>query len=176
MSSINLFLLGLVKKKPISAYDLAKFIDENQLNQMIKISDPAVYKNLIKLKQKGLLRSKSTQTENMPEKTVYSITKKGEDNLNDLVTKYARQDFDIHFDFNSFIINLDFLSKEDAVKKLHDFKNVLLEKKKKYECFSKEFSTIPFVGKGIVKQFYKINDTLIDWLEEFTLEYLETRK
>ena len=176
MSSINLFLLGFIKKKSISAYELAKFINENHLNLMIKISTPAVYKNLVKLKEIGLLSSKNTQTENMPEKTVYSITKKGEEYFNTLITKHANQDFNIHFDFNSFIINLDLVSKKKAIKMLADFKKVLVNKDKEYKKLIKELSNIPVVGQEIIKQLYQTNHTLIKWIEGFTVKYKKTRK
>jgi DNA-binding PadR family transcriptional regulator len=171
MSSIDLFLLGFLKEKPISAYDLAKKIKENQLDQMIKISTPAVYKNLLRLKQKGYIKARNLKAGNMPHKTSYSITEKGEIYFSSLMFEQSNKNFIAYFDFNSLIINLDLVSKKEALKMLDNFKKVLIQKREEHKRQKKQFSHAPFVGKSIIKQLDSGNETLIKWLKEFKDNY-----
>ena len=171
MSSIDLFLLGFLKEKPISAYDLAKKIKENQLDQMIKISTPAVYKNLLRLKQKGHIKAKNLKTSNIPYKTMYSMTKEGEEYFSTLMFEQSSKNFSAYFDFNSFIINLNLVSKKEALNMLDNFEKVLIQKKEEHKKQKKQFSQAPFVGKSIIKQLDSVNETLIKWLKEFKANY-----
>ncbi len=166
MSSIDLFLLGFLNKKSSSAYDLAKFIKDNHLHQMIKISTPSVYKNLVRLKERGFLSSLSTQSGNMSQKAVYSITKKGIKYFHSLMIRQSKKDFSIHFDFNSFIINLDQMNEKEIKKLLDNFKKVLLEKKRIYENYKTKFNSIPLGGKSIIKQLCGVNNLLIKWVNQ----------
>ncbi|MBU1046732.1 PadR family transcriptional regulator [Patescibacteria group bacterium] len=171
MSSIDLFLLGFLNKKSISAYNLAKFVEENHLNQMIKISTPAIYKNLINLKEKGYLVSKSIKSGNMSEKMVYDITEKGKKYFRLLMEEQSQKDFSIYFDFNSFIINLDQMNKKEAEELLNNFKKVLVQKKILYSDYKNKFKDVPFAGKSIIKQLNDVNNLIIEWLDEQKREH-----
>ncbi len=167
MSSIDLFLLGFLNKKSISAYDLAKFIEENQLNQMIKISTPAVYKNLIRLKEKRYLSSKKVQSGNSSQKVIYSITNKGEKYFHSLMVKQSKKDFLIYFDFNSFIVNLDQVDEKKMNELLDNFQEVLLKKKNLYSGYKNKFNSAPYAAKSIINQLYDVNDLILKWLDVY---------
>ena len=173
MSSINLILLGILKKQSHNAYDVANIIDTNHFNELVKISKPAVYKNLIKLCNQKFLSSKTIKDNNMPAKVFYSITEKGKRYFYKLMQENASKSHDIFFDFNSFIVNLHLLTKKERSQLLNDLQEQLYKKKQLYKGYKKEYKSAPIEGRGIINQFYAINNSLIDWLENFKKNYKE---
>ena len=78
MAAIDLIVLGMIKKKPQSAYELQKNIEYRNISRWVKISTPSIYKKVIQLEEKGYLVSETLKNGKMPEKTIYSITESGE--------------------------------------------------------------------------------------------------
>jgi DNA-binding PadR family transcriptional regulator len=101
MSTINLNILGLLMKKPMSPYELAQYIDFRGIRTYIKISTPAIYKNMIKLNKAGYLDSEKRKDGEMPEKTIYKVNQKGEHYFLESMVKYSSNPEGIYFDFNS---------------------------------------------------------------------------
>ena len=172
MSTINLFLLGFIREKARSAYEMAHFVEDHRIPRMIKISTPAVYKNLVKLSRDGYLATEKVKEGEMPEKTIYSITKKGEDQFSRLLEEYSKKQVKFHFDFNSVIISLDKVEKSRAAYYLQNLKSEFYNRKSLIEKNMDMLSGIPVEGRAIIRQFYMINNTLITWLEEFMNDYL----
>jgi len=172
MSTINLFLLGFIRERPRSAYEMANFIEDHNIPRMIKISAPAVYKNLIKLSREGYLETEKVKEGEMPEKTIYSITEKGQEFFYQLLEEYSRKQVKFHFDFNSVIISLDKIEKSEAEHYLRNLREEFYDRKKLIEKNMDLLKDIPTEGRAIIRQFYMINNTLIEWLEEFMEEYL----
>jgi DNA-binding PadR family transcriptional regulator len=172
MSAIDLFLLGFIKEKSQSAYDMARFVENHQIQRMVKISTPAIYKNLLKLAKKGYLATEKVKEGEMPEKTIYSITEEGEKFWRKLMEKFSCEPVKFHFDFNSVIINLDKMEKEEAYHYLNNLKEEFYSRKALLEKNMVLLQHIPFEGRQIMKQFHMLNETLIQWLENFMIEYL----
>lgn len=172
MSTINLFLLGFVLEKSRSAYELATFVEDHSIPRMIKISAPAVYKNLVKLSQEGYLDTLKVKEGEMPEKTIYSITGKGVELFYQLLEEYSRKQVKFHFDFNAVIISLDKVDKSKAQCYLQNLLEEFHLRKKLIEINREAFKDIPVEGRAIIRQFNMINNTLIEWLEVFMQEYL----
>ena len=171
MSTINLFLLGFIREKAMSAYEMANFVEAQQIPRMIKISAPAVYKNLVKLASAGYLSTEKVKEGEMPEKTIYSITPDGEKEFFSLLDRYSREQVKFHFDFNAVIINLDKLGREEALIYLE---NLWSEFKQRDRLIQKNLdilTNVPKEARAIVRQFKMINTTLIEWLEGFMKEY-----
>ena len=61
MSSIDLVLLGLLSRQEKSAYDLAKEIEQYELDSMIRLSIPAIYKNVKQMEGRGFLEHRETR-------------------------------------------------------------------------------------------------------------------
>ena len=74
MATIDLIVLGMLKKQPLSAYDIQKLVEYRNISKWVKISTPSIYKKVIQLEEKGLLQSVPMRENNMPEKAVYSLT------------------------------------------------------------------------------------------------------
>ena len=167
MSSINLFLLGFIIEKDWNAYELAKFLETHKLNSMIKISAPAIYKNLIKLAKKEYLKVNTVKESEMPEKKVYSITSKGKNYFHELMEKFATDKLKYHFDFNSFILNLDKIEKKERFILLDKLMEQLKGISEFYDLCLKEYHYIRLTGRAIMKQHKMLNETMIKWLSEF---------
>ena len=56
MATIDLIVLGILKKEPMSAYDIQKLVEYRNISKWVKISTPSIYKKAIQLEEKGLIR------------------------------------------------------------------------------------------------------------------------
>lgn len=45
MATIDLIVLGMLKKQALSAYDLQKLVEYRNISKWVKISTPSIYKN-----------------------------------------------------------------------------------------------------------------------------------
>lgn len=70
-------LLGLIKLKPQSAYDLTKFLERSMLKFSLPRAPSQLYNEPKKLAKQGLLDSE-TEMRNGRERTLYRITREGE--------------------------------------------------------------------------------------------------
>ena len=91
VSSIDLILLGIVYDQPRSAYDIQKHVEYLNLSHWVKISSPSVYKKLRVLEQKGYLMTKRQREGNMPEKSIYSLTREGRKYFHELMHEISAQ-------------------------------------------------------------------------------------
>ena len=57
MATIDLIVLGIVKKEPLSAYDIQKLVEYRNISRWVKISTPSIYKKVIQLEEKGYITS-----------------------------------------------------------------------------------------------------------------------
>ena len=103
MATIDLIVLGMLKKEPLSAYDLQK---------LVEISTPSIYKKVIQLEEKGYISSHIEKEGKMPEKSVYSLTEKGKQQFEKLMLEISCKPINIFLDFNAVIVNLDSMSRE----------------------------------------------------------------
>ena len=52
MATIDLIVLGILKKEPLSAYDIQKLVEYRNISKWVKISTPSIYKKVIQLEEK----------------------------------------------------------------------------------------------------------------------------
>jgi len=166
LSAIDLTLLGLVISAPISAYDLAKFVEQHELKDLVRLSIPAIYKNLKKLEQQGYLSSTSEKHGEMPEKTIYTITESGRQLFYVLMDKYADEKIKYHFEFNPVIVNLDKLPKHKSQQLVIKLKTKLEKRKQDIKRDEQAWSTISKTGIVLLSQVQHVNDALLDWIDE----------
>ena len=55
MSAIDLIVLGMIKEKEQSAYDLQKNVEYRNISKWIKVSTPSIYKKVVQLEGKGYI-------------------------------------------------------------------------------------------------------------------------
>ena len=171
LSAINLVLLGFLMDESMSAYDLDKLIDGNQIKQMVKISTPAIYKNLLKLNDNGYLAAQTVKEGEMPEKTIYRITELGRQYFVELMYKYAGEKIKVNFDINALIINLDKIDNDKALRMLENIRNGFYYQQKALVEQVLSSKLLPLSKRTVFRQFQLINQSLIQWIEELIQEY-----
>ena len=112
MATIDLIVLGMLKKEPMSAYDIQKLVEYRNISKWVKISTPSIYKKTSQLEEKGLIRGEVVKEGKMPEKAVYSLTEAGESEFQRLMFEISSKPINIFLDFNAVIVNLDSLPYE----------------------------------------------------------------
>ena len=68
MATIDLIVLGILKKEPMSAYDIQKLVEYRKISKWVKISTPSIYKKAIQLEEKGLIRGEIVRKERCQKK------------------------------------------------------------------------------------------------------------
>ena len=117
MSTIDLIVLGMIKEKEQSAYDLQKNIEYRNISKWVKVSTPSIYKKVIQLEEKGYIRGNLSRDGNMPEKSIYHITESGDKYFLELMKKISAQMVNVFLDFNAVVTNLEMVSKLECFQK-----------------------------------------------------------
>lgn len=86
MSNIDLVLLGLIKQKSQSAYDIKKNIEYRNIPRWVRISEQSIYKKVLQLESKEYIVSHKEKEENMPDMLNPELTASWEKGL-DMVAK-----------------------------------------------------------------------------------------
>lgn len=112
MATIDLIVLGMLKKKPMGAYDIQKLVEYRNISKWVKISTQSIYKKAIQLEEKGLIKANIVREGKMPEKAIYSLTSAGEKEFEKLMLEISMKPINIFLDFNAVVVNLDNLPPE----------------------------------------------------------------
>ena len=112
MLAIDLVILGMLKKKPMGAYELQKLVEYRSISKWVKISTPSIYKKVLQLEENGFVTSRFERDGNMPEKAVYSLTDKGKKEFERLMLDLSRRPVRLFLDCNSVAVNLDSMPKK----------------------------------------------------------------
>jgi DNA-binding PadR family transcriptional regulator len=168
MSSIDLFLLGLLKEKPQGAYGIAREMEFRKLREWAKVSEPAVYKNLARLYRNGFLDAEKVREGEMPEKRVYRINPKGDALFLKLMDTYAIEPGKFYLEANLAIGNLDKIPRARAIsymKRLHDSYSAIRTHLEKEEIPAKK--NLPLPARMILKQQHLLFRTMEKWTAEY---------
>lgn len=167
MAAIDLIVLGMLKKKPMGAYDIQKLVEYRNISKWVKISTPSVYKKAIQLEQKGFLKSHIVKDGKMPEKAVYSLTDAGEKEFERLMLEIAARPIRIFLDFNAVIVNLDSLPPKirktcmaSIEKNVETMKSCLEENIREKE----NVPEIPETGMAVLRQQYVLAEAIMTWI------------
>ena len=167
MATIDLIVLGMLKKQPLSAYDIQKLVEYRNISKWVKISTPSIYKKVIQLEEKGLLQSVLVRENNMPEKAVYSLTANGEQEFERLMEELSAQPIRIFLDFNAVIVNLDSVPSEmqkscvaSIEKNVQDLKTYLEENLREKE----NAPEVPEIGMAVLRQQFVLAETIETWI------------
>ncbi len=111
-------LLGIIYEKPLNAYEITKLLDYMNIKWWFNVADSTVYTTLKNLEKRGLLEGTIEKIGNMPDRTIYSLTEKGRDELKETIKESILQ---FSFDTNIFTIAafvMDILEEEEKKKLL----------------------------------------------------------
>ncbi len=172
MSTIDLIILGILLKHPMSAYELTHFVEKNSINKFLKISNPAIYKACKRLYKAGRLDGETVREGELPEKIVYSINKNGKEYFYKLMEYFSKELKPFYFEFNTFLWNIDKIEVDEAVNMLENlhkcmciFKERIIEHEKEVQHYA------PFSGKMIIMQYRMIITTFVQWIEKVIENY-----
>ena len=169
MATIDLIVLGILKKESLSAYVIQKIVEYRNISKWVKISTPSIYKKVIQLEKKGYMKGDVVKEGNMAEKTVYSLTEAGEKQFEKLMLEIASKPVRIFLDFNAVIVNLDSLPKEKQKSCLTEIENNMETLKGYIEeniSLKEHLPEIPKTGMAVLEQQLILAQALETWIEE----------
>ena len=167
MATIDLIVLGILKKEPMGAYDIQKLVEYRNISKWEKISTPTIYKKAIQLEEKGLIKGEIVKEGKMPEKAVYSLTEAGEKEFEKLMLEIAGKPIHLFLDFNAVIVNLDSLSpqmQKECINKIEENIDILkmyLEQNLKEK---ENIPEIPKTGIAVLRQQMVLVDAIEKWI------------
>ena len=167
MATIDLIVLGILKKEPMGAYDIQKLVEYRNISKWVKISTPSIYKKSIQLEEKGLIKGEIVKEGKMPEKAVYSLTEAGEKEFEKLMLEIAGKPIHLFLDFNAVIVNLDSLSpqmQKECINKIEENIDILkmyLEQNLKEK---ENIPEIPKTGIAVLRQQMVLVDAIEKWI------------
>lgn len=167
MATIDLIVLGILKKEPMSAYDIQKLVEYRNISKWVKISTPSIYKKVLQLEEKGLIKSHTVKEGKMPEKAVYSLTGQGEQEFERLMLEISAKSVNIYLDFNAVIVNLESLSPEKQKTCLAEIWRNIRQLKAYIEeniQVKEALPEIPETAKAVLKQQLVLAQAIEDWL------------
>lgn len=167
MATIDLIVLGMLKKESLSAYDIQKLVEYRNISKWVKISTPSIYKKVIQFEEKGFIKSTTVKEGKMPEKAVYSLTDTGEKEFKKLMLDISAKPIQIFLDFNAVIVNLDSLSPESQTLCLTDIEsNVKILKTYLEENIRQKenVSEIPETGMAVLQQQFILANAIETWI------------
>lgn len=167
MATIDLIVLGMLKKDSLSAYDIQKLVEYRNISRWVKISTPSIYKKVIQLEEKGLVEGTVVKEGKMPEKAIYSLTPAGEHQFEKLMMEIACKPINIFLDFNAVIVNLDSLSAEQQKICLSNIEENVKSLKSYLEenILEKEnIPEIPETGMAVLQQQLILAQAIETWI------------
>lgn len=167
MATIDLIVLGMLKREAMSAYDLQKLVEYRNISKWVKISTPSIYKKVIQLEQKGYIESRIEKEGRMPEKAVYSLTKSGEKEFEKLMLETSNKPINIFLDLNAVIVNLEFMSKDEQIKCLDNIESNMKTLKAYLEenlSLKENNKDVPEIGFAVLQQQYILAQSIENWL------------
>jgi len=167
MATIDLIVLGILKKESLSAYDIQKLVEYRNISKWVKISTPSIYKKAIQLEEKGYIKSNIIKEGKMAEKAVYSLTDAGEKEFENLMLEIASKPIHIFLDFNAVIVNLPSLSPESQKSCLTNIENNVKTLKTYLEeniSIKENMPEIPETGMAVLQQQFILAQAIETWI------------
>lgn len=167
MSTIDLIVLGMIKEKEQSAYELQKNVEYRNISKWVKVSTSSIYKKVIQLEEKDYIKGNLSRDGNMPEKSIYHITEKGDKYFLELMKKISAQMVNVFLDFNAVIINMAMLSNSEEREIIDNIETEIEKYKNAVSKLEMEREEIHVCAKSILRQQVLLSEALNDWINDF---------
>lgn len=167
MATIDLIVLGMLKRESMSAYDIQKLVEYRNISKWVKISTPSIYKKVIQLEEKGFITSRTEKEGKMPEKAVYSLTDAGNEEFEKLMIEISCKPINIFLDFNAVIVNLESMAKEQQRECLDNIEsniNVLKSYLEENVSMKENAPDIPATGMAVLHQQFLLVQAIEEWI------------
>ena len=175
MATIDLIVLGMLKRQSLSAYDIQKLVEYRNISKWVKISTPSIYKKVIQLGEKGLITSRTEKEGKMPEKAVYSLTDAGNEEFEKLMLEISCKPINIFLDFNAVIVNLESMEKEQQRECLDNIEsniNVLKSYLEENMDLKENAPDVPATGMAVLHQQFRLVQAIEEWIKALKEELL----
>ena len=169
MATIDLIVLGMLKKEELSAYDIQKLVEYRNISKWVKISTPSIYKKVIQLEQKGLISSRTEKEGNMTEKAVYSLTENGEIEFEKLMHEISKKPIHLFLDFNAVIVNLESMPEEEQRECLDEIEmniDILLNYLENNQKLKERAEDVPATGMAVLRQQITLAQAIKTWIAD----------
>lgn len=167
MATIDLIVLGMLKKESLSAYDIQKLVEYRNISKWVKISTPSIYKKVIQLEEKGFITSRTEKDGKMPEKAVYTLTDAGKGEFEKLMLEISCKPINIFLDFNAVIVNLESMEKEQQRECLDNIEsniNMLKSYLEENIDLKENAPDIPATGMAVLHQQFLLVQAIEEWI------------
>lgn len=167
MATIDLIVLGMLKKEPMSAYDIQKLVEYRNISKWVKISTPSIYKKALQLEEKGFIKADIVKEGKMPEKAVYSLTEMGEKEFERLMSEISTKPIHIFLDFNAVIVNLDNLppdKQKSCIENIEQNINTLKSYLEENFRIKENIPEIPETGIAVLQQQIVLVEAIEKWI------------
>ena len=175
MATIDLIVLGMLKRESMSAYDIQKLVEYRNISKWVKISTPSIYKKVIQLEEKGFITSRTEKEGKMPEKAVYSLTDAGNVEFEKLMFEISCKPINIFLDFNAVIVNLESMEKEQQRECLDNIEgniNVLKSYLEENMDLKENAPDVPATGMAVLHQQFRLVQAIEEWIKALKEELL----
>lgn len=167
MATIDLIVLGILKQKPLSAYDIQKLVEYRNISKWVKISTPSIYKKVIQLEEKGYIKSSIVKEGKMAEKAVYALTAAGEKEFERLMLEISAMPIRIFLDFNAVIVNLTSLTPEmqkTCLDSIEENVKILKAYLQENIAAKENIPEIPETGMAVLQQQIILTQAIEEWI------------
>lgn len=173
MSSIDIIVLGVLMKGSQSAYHINKTLERSRAGDWLKISEPAVYRNIRKLCTNGYLSDHSERDGARPEKRVYTITSQGRKRLLDLIHEASQSPVRINCSFDAYIAHLNYVGHDEGAKLIRSLKQNISQRQQEMAAIMKAAAPgLSLLTKSVIDLRMRYLRTAQEWVEDLYDYYL----
>ncbi len=173
MSNVDLMLLGSLIDRPGNAYEINKKMENANVKSWVKISSPAIYRNLVNLRRRGYLDAEVTREGEMPEKTISTINSKGKQYFMHLMELYSEEPGPVYINFTAFISNLRHLDRADAENMLANLQNRLYAKREYMELVLRQKGGESGGAEAIISLYVQMYTLFYQWACDFEKKFFQ---
>ncbi|MFT8315723.1 MAG: PadR family transcriptional regulator [Clostridium sp.] len=135
LSKLSNLVLGLIWKRPLNPYEITKLMERSEIQDWFPMTSASIYTTIRNLSSKGYIVGETISEGNLPPKTMYSLTKKGEEALiNSLEIGLETYKTEAS-NFGISLFHICSLNKDNAIdllkKRLNKLKNIKFKADKK---------------------------------------------
>jgi DNA-binding PadR family transcriptional regulator len=127
LTKTSLLILGLITERPVNPYEIIKIINYNRRNLRRYVPKRTVYSSVKILEKKGYIIGKREKCGNMPEMTVYSVTRTGKELFRKSLLSYLNTPENNFSDLVLSTILLGCLDREAVLKATRNYRDKIKE-------------------------------------------------
>ncbi len=164
----ELVLLGLLKEGARHGYELKGVIDE-KISTFAPVTAGSIYYTLKGLAKDGLVSMTRKRKGKYPEKEVYRITKKGEENFKELLKKTCFNIKRLYRSMDIVLYFMNYIKPEEVIRGLRNRVGQVKGIREETKGISKKIRNekYPYYIQAIAERNIRFMDEEIGWMEDF---------